>query len=223
MRLLIIEDSLILRENIAHGFRRFGHVVDEAGCGIDGMWLAEEGDHDVIVLDLGLPELDGMDLVSRLRAGGRRTPVLILTARDGVSNRVAGLRAGGDDYFLKPFAFDELIARVDALHRRTAGAASDVITCGGLELDLGRRTARCDDRPVRLARREWMLLEVLLTAAGRVVTREQIEARLYDDATRLRSNSLDAALSILRRAIDEPGLPSRIETLRGQGYRIRAP
>lgn len=221
MRILIIEDSDILRENIAMGLRKSGHVVDEACDGEDGLWRAEGDAHDVLVLDLGLPKMDGMTLLESLRKTGNTAPVLILTARDAVDDRIAGLRAGADDYLVKPFAFDELVARIDALARRSHGAASNILRVDGLELDLAARTVDLNGTALTLARREYALLEILARNAGGVVTRTQIEARIYEDHIEPMSNVVDAAVSILRKAVDTPGAPSRIETRRGQGYRLR--
>jgi DNA-binding response OmpR family regulator len=221
MRILIVEDSDILRKNIAIGLRKSGHVVDEAPDGEDGLWRADEGVHDVMVLDLGLPKMDGMTVLENLRKTGNMAPVLILTARDAVDDKIAGLRAGADDYLVKPFAFDELIARIDALARRSHGAASDILRVDGLEMDLAARTVDLNGATLTLARREYALLEILARNAGGVVTRAQIEARIYDEHVEPMSNVVDASISILRKIVDTPGAPSRIETRRGEGYRLR--
>lgn len=221
MRILIVEDSEILRTNIAMGLRKLGHVVDEAADGEDGLWRAEAGDHDVLVLDLGLPKMDGMVVLDKLRHQGNIAPVLILTARDGVDDRVAGLRTGADDYLIKPFAFEELVARVEALMRRSHGDASNILRVDDLELDTNARSVMLNGVTINLARREYALLEILARSAGTVVSRTDIEARIYDDYVEPNSNVVDAAISILRKALNEPGTPSRIETRRGEGYRLR--
>jgi DNA-binding response OmpR family regulator len=220
MRLLIVEDSDILRNNLARGLGRAGHVVDTSADGLDGKWRAETGHYDVIILDLNLPGLDGMDLLTEMRETGGKVPVLILTARDALDQRVTGLRGGADDYLVKPFDFEELLARVEVLARRTGGAAENVLTFGALKIDLAARTAAIGEKPVPLARREFALLEVLALNPDRIVSRSEIEARIYDDYVEPLSNVLDSAVSILRRAIDTPGEPSRIQTRRGQGYRL---
>lgn len=221
MRILIIEDSDILRTNIAIGLRKQGYVVDESADGEDGLWQAEAGGHDMVVLDLGLPKIDGMLVLDRLRQNGCTVPVLILTARDSIDARVAGLGAGADDYLVKPFAFEELVARIEALLRRSHGAATNILSVDTLLLDTAARKVTLDGAPVRLARREYALLEILMRNAGAVVSRTDIESRIYDDYVEPNSNVVDAAISILRKAIDKSGAPSRIETRRGEGYRLR--
>lgn len=221
MRILIIEDSDILRTNLAIGLRKKGYVVDESADGEDGLWRAESGGHDLVVLDLGLPKTNGMMVLDKLRQNGCTIPVLILTARDSVDARVAGLGAGADDYLVKPFAFEELVARIEALLRRSHGAATNVISVDDLRLDTAARQVTLDGTPVGLARREFALLEILMRNAGAVVSRTDIEARIYDDYVEPNSNVVDAAISILRKAIDRRGAPSRIETRRGEGYRLR--
>ncbi|MFQ1699916.1 response regulator transcription factor [Loktanella agnita] len=220
---MIIEDSDILRENMAMGLRKAGYVVETAADGEDGLWRAEARNHDVLILDLGLPKLDGMDVLQRLRAAGDTAPVLILTARDGVDDRVAGLQAGADDYLVKPFDFAELMARIEALLRRSYGASVNVVKVGDLEVDTSARQARLGGVMLTLARREYALLEVLVLNAGAVVSRADIEARIYDEHVEPNSNVVDAAMSILRKKLDQPGVPSRIETRRGEGYRLCKP
>lgn len=221
MRILIIEDSDILRTNITIGLRKQGYVVDESADGEDGLWQAETGGHDMVVLDLGLPKIDGMLVLDKLRQNGCTVPVLILTARDSIDARVAGLGAGADDYLVKPFAFEELVARTEALLRRSHGAATNILSVDTLLLDTAARKVTLDGAPVGLARREYALLEILMRNAGAVVSRTDIESRIYDDYVEPNSNVVDAAISILRKAIDKSGAPSRIETRRGEGYRLR--
>lgn len=223
MRVLIIEDSDVLRDSMADGLRRTGYVVETAADGEDGLWRAEARAHDVLILDLGLPKLDGMTLLQRLRATGDTAPVLVLTARDGIDDRVAGLQAGADDYLVKPFAFAELTARIAALLRRSYGASVNTITIGNLEIDTAARSARLDGQPLALARREYALLEVLALNAGAVVSRSEIESRIYDEHVEPNSNVVDAAVSILRKKLDPRGAKSRIETRRGEGYRLCKP
>lgn len=223
MKVLVIEDSDILRNSIALGLREAGYLVDTSPDGEDGLWRAGEDAHDAIVLDLGLPKLDGMQVLERMRAAGNQTPVLVLTARDTIDNRVTGLRAGADDYLVKPFAFDELQARLESLTRRSNGVASNSLNIDGLTINLAARTVHIADRAITLSRREYALLELLALKAGHVVTRSNIEAKIYDEHVEPNSNVVDAAISILRKAIDAPGNTSRIATVRGQGYRLRQP
>ncbi len=221
MKILVIEDSIILRESLSLGLRQAGYLVDASPDGEDGFWRTEEDVYDAIVLDLGLPKLDGMHILARMRDAGNQTPVLVLTARDSIDDRVTGLRAGADDYLVKPFAFDELQARLEALTRRSNGVASNIVQIDGLAINLSARHVQIDDRPVHLSRREYALLELLALKAGTVVGRSDIEANIYDEHVEPSSNVIDAAVSILRKAIDKPGHASRIETVRGQGYRLR--
>jgi DNA-binding response OmpR family regulator len=218
MRLLVVEDSEILRDNLLHGLRRCGHTVDATGDGREGLWYAEQHDYDAIVLDIMLPGLDGRSVLARLRGGGKATPVLFLTARDAIGDRVQGLRAGADDYLVKPFAFDELLARLEALTRRRYAVATRELRFGALEIDLSARCVRRGGAPLALPPREYALLEYLALRAGELVTRAEIEQHLYDAAAEPSSNVVDAAIYALRRLIDPRGGPSYIETRRGQGY-----
>ncbi|MEP2783174.1 MAG: response regulator transcription factor [Pseudoruegeria sp.] len=221
MKILIIEDSDILRESLSHGLRKTGYLVDASRDGEDGFWRTEQDIYDAIVLDLGLPKLDGMQILERMRAAGNQTPVLVLTARDTINDRVTGLRAGADDYLVKPFAFDELQARLEALLRRSNGVACNSVQVSGLTVNLTARSVTVDDAPITLSRREYALLELLALKVGTVVSRPDIEAKIYDEYVEPNSNVVDAAVSILRKAIDHSGETSRIETVRGQGYRLR--
>lgn len=218
MRVLLVEDSERLQNSIATGLRKSGYAVDVSGDGEEGLWYASQNDYDVIVLDLMLPKLDGLSLLRRLREGGKDTHVLILTARDTVEDRVLGLRTGSDDYLVKPFAFDELLARVEALARRSHGVKDPVLRVAGIEIDTGRRIVRKGTATLELPPREFALLEYLVMRKGRVVTRSEIERHIYDDQAEPMSNVVDAAVYSLRRKIDTPGGPSLIQTRRGVGY-----
>jgi two-component system response regulator PhoP len=165
--------------------------------------------------------MGGLAVLEKLRADENTTPVLNLTARDAVDDRVAGLRAGADDYLVKPFAFDELVARIEALMRRSHGGASNALRIDDLEIDVKACSVKLGGAPIALARREYALLEILARNAGAIVSRADIEARIYDDYVEPNSNVVDAAVSILRQALDKPTEPSRIETKRGEGYRLR--
>lgn len=223
MRLLLVEDSRRLQRSIATGLRRAGFAVDVAGDGEEGLALAEAGTYDVVVLDLMLPRLDGLSVLRQLRAGGRDTHVLILTARDRVEDRVTGLRAGADDFLVKPFAFEELLARVQALVRRRHGRKNPLIRVGALEIDTAARTVRRAGEPLPLTAREYAILEYLAARGGQVVTRGEIEDHVYDGRAEISSNAVDSAICALRRRIDMPGQPSLIETRRGQGYVLQEP
>ena len=221
MHLLIIEDSERLRRSLTVGFRRAGYAVDVAADGADGLWKASEFTYDVILLDLMLPGLDGLALLRQLRAskGARaETHVLILTARDAVDDRVRGLRAGADDYLPKPFDFQELLARVEALARRSVGKKNPVLELGDLVLDRAAHTVTRDGVPILLAPREYGLLEFLAMRRGEVVSRTEIEAHLYDENADLISNAVDSAVYALRRKLQPPGTTPLLHTRRGLGY-----
>jgi DNA-binding response OmpR family regulator len=195
--------------------------VDTAGDGESGLGMARVQAYDVIVLDIMLPKLDGMQVLQRLRSEGRPGRVIMLTARDAVADRVAGLRGGADDYLIKPFAFDELLARVESLARREATPKLATIRLGHLEIRPSAKTVHRDGEPVTLTPREYALLEFLLARHGEVVSRTQIEANIYDREADLMSNVVDSAICALRRKIDRPGNSSCIQTRRGHGYVLR--
>jgi DNA-binding response OmpR family regulator len=222
MRVLIIEDSERLQRSISTGLRKAGYAVDVTGNGKDGLWYARSNDYDVIILDLMLPGLDGLSLLRQLRAAGRDTHVLILTAKDTVEDRVLGLRTGADDYLIKPFAFDELVARVQTLARRQHGVKNPQITIGDLRVDTAARTCRRGEQPIELSAREYAVLEYLALRHGQVVTRTEIEHHIYDDQAEPMSNVVDAAIYALRKKIDLPDAPSLIHTRRGLGYVLQA-
>lgn len=223
MRVLLVEDSDRLRQSVGTGLRRAGYAVDLSADGEEGLWYALGHEYDVIVLDLMLPKLDGLSLLRRLREAGKETHVLILTARDTVEDRVLGLRSGSDDYLVKPFAFDELLARVEALARRTHGIKQPVIRVAGLEIDPAAREVRREGNVIDLPPREFALLEYLAARRGRVVTRAEIESHVYDERSEPMSNVVDASIYALRKKIDRPGEPSLIHTRRGMGYVLRGP
>jgi DNA-binding response OmpR family regulator len=223
MRLLLIEDSERLQRSLSTGLRKSGYAVDIAGTGPDGLWHAESHDYDVIVLDIMLPGLDGLSVLKRLRERGKDSHVLLLTAKDTVADRVTGLRAGADDYLVKPFSFDELLARIEALTRRRHGRKSSVIRVGDLEIDTAGRTVSRGGKAIELFPREYALLEYLANRHGEVVSRSDIEAHIYDDRVEPLSNVVDSAICALRRKIDPPSGPSLIVTRRRMGYVLNAP
>lgn len=220
MRVLLIEDSASLRRTIAAGLGAAGFLVDVAADGEEGLWKARQRRHDVLILDLMLPLLDGMALLQKIRAEHNDVRVLILSARDEVVDRIAGLDSGADDYLTKPFVFDELIARVRALVRRRYALHQDVIEVEGVRLDLRAHTVHVNDVLLELAPRERLLLELLMCRRGEVVGRGEIEGRIYDDLVQPMSNVVDAAVSLLRRQLREAGAPDLISTRRGLGYTI---
>jgi len=222
MKVLLVEDVPGLRHAMARGLTSLGFVVEQAGDGPSGLWAARETAPDVLVLDVGLPGFDGLELLRRLRAERITTPALMLTAMCELDDRLAGFDSGADDYVAKPVDVREVAARVRALARRAAGPADAVLALGEFELDLQRHELRRAGQPVEIRRRERALLELLALHHGKVVGRAQIEAKLYHDETDLRSNSIESAVSRLRRIIDRPGQASRITTLRGEGYRLDA-
>lgn len=220
MRILLIEDSKRLRRSITLGLKQAGYKVDATGDGEEGLWYAESYNYDVVILDLMLPGMNGLEILRRLREQGRNLHVLILSAKDTVEDRVRGLQAGADDYLIKPFAFQELLARVQALVRRRYGVKNNLITIGELEIDLAKREVKRAGKNLELPPREFALLEFLALRRGTVVSRSEIEEHLYDENTELISNVVDAAICSLRKKIDKPGEPSLIKTRRGIGYII---
>lgn len=221
MKVLVVEDYAPLRESLVQGLGEEGYVVESAQDGEEGLWLAQSCRADVIVLDLMLPKLDGLTVLGRLRGEDPRTPVLILTARDAVEDRVTGLDLGADDYLTKPFAFEELLARIRALGRRPSGDRRAVLSAGDVEIRPASREVRVAGRIVHLTPREYNLLELLAREAGTVLSREEIWERVYEFASDAMSNVVDVYVGYLRRKLDSPGEPSHIETVRGHGYRLR--
>lgn len=226
MRLLMIEDSERLLRSVSVGLRRVGYAVDATSSGNEGLWLAENNPYDVIILDLMIPGIDGLTLLRKLRSSSKPnalTHVLILTARDTIADRVTGLRSGADDYLVKPFSFDELLARIEALIRRRHEFKNPRITVGDLVIDTAARTVTRDGSLIELSSRQYALLHFLVVRQGTLVTRADIEASLYDEYSEPMSNVIDAAIYALRKRIDRPGAPSMILTRRGMGYILQCP
>jgi len=218
MHLLLIEDSIRLQSSVGRGLRKAGYAVDVTGDGEEGLWFAQSNRYDVIILDLMLPGIDGLTLLRRLRAKQYGTHVLILTAKDTLEDRVAGLQTGADDYLIKPFAFEELLARVQALCRRSYQRKNPKIEIGDLEIDTAARLVWRKGKPIDLTAREFMLLEYLALRRGDVVSRTEIEAHIYSDSTEVMSNVVDSAVCLLRKKITLPGTAPIIQTRRGMGY-----
>lgn len=219
MRILLVEDSRRLRESIVTALKRSGYAVDATGDGLEGLEMAEDHPYDAAILDIMLPSLDGISILKKLRAGGNRTPVMFLTARDAIEDRVAGLRGGADDYLVKPFALEELLARIEALCRRGYQKASSELAIGDLKLNSAAKSVTRAGVTLDLPAREFALLEYLMLRAGQIVTRTQIEEHIYDDLVSPMSNVVDSAVCALRKAIAvREDSKSLIHTRRGQGY-----
>ncbi len=224
MKVLLIEDDQETLSYIARGLREQGHVVDLADNGRDGLFLAADGGHDVLIVDRMLPGLDGIGVVQMLRKSGVKAPVLFLTALGGVGDRVQGLEAGGDDYLVKPFAFAELIARINALARRPPlSETPTVLRVADLEMDLLKRTVTRAGKPIDLQPREFQLLEFLLRNADRVVTRTMLLEAVWDFHFDPKTNIVETHISRLRSKLAQHGGPELIHTVRGAGYAVRTP
>ncbi|HKX58247.1 MAG TPA: response regulator transcription factor [Steroidobacteraceae bacterium] len=220
MRLLVIEDEPVLRETLAQQFRAAGFTIDEAADGVDGEYAGLEFPIDVAVVDLGLPRRSGIDAIRAWRKAGRSFPVLILTARDGWQEKVAGLDAGADDYVTKPFRFEEVLARVQALLRRSGGWSQPLIRCGAVELDTRAQEVRVAGQAVELTAFEYRLLEYLMLRAGQVVSKAELTEKIYEQDFERDSNTIEVFIGRLRRKLDPDNRHQPIETLRGRGYRI---
>jgi DNA-binding response OmpR family regulator len=223
MRVLLIEDFASLARSLAQGLREAGYAVDAAADGEEGLALAEANAYDAILLDLMIPKIDGLTVLRRLRArggAGGSAAVLVLTARDQVADRVTGLDLGADDYLVKPFAFEELLARLRSVIRRRYQAPSNVVRVGDLELDAAGRSVRRAGRPVALSGLEYALLEYLAMRRGQVVSRAEIREHVYDFAAEPASNVVDVYVGYLRKKIDDGRPKKLIHTHRGLGYSL---
>jgi two-component system OmpR family response regulator len=222
MRVLIVEDEVKMAALLRRGLVEEQHAVDVAGTGDEALWMADAVEYDAIVLDVGLPGRDGFEVCRRLRAQGVWAPVLMLTARDAVEDRIAGLDAGADDYLPKPFAFAELLARLRALARRGAVERPAVLEVGDLVLDPATREVRRCGRRVHLSAREFALLETFMRRPGEALTRYQLLEHVWDEGYDNRSNVVDVYVRYLREKVDRPFGRTSVETVRGVGYRLRA-
>ncbi len=218
MKVLVVEDNEPLRKAITQRLRESGFAVDETGDGPEGLWMATENQYTVAILDLMLPGLDGLDLLKKMRKNNEETSVLIITARDQVGDRVSGLDAGADDYLVKPFALEELLARVRALTRRKHFVKNPVLKVGDLEIDTRRRSISRGGKEIDLTAREYSLLELLALRTGEVVSRAEIWEQLYDFNQDPESNVVDVFIAYLRRKIETDDKPKLIHTRRGMGY-----
>jgi two-component system OmpR family response regulator len=223
MRLLVVEDEPKLGALVVRALRAEGHAIDLCETGEDALWRAGSVAYDAIVLDVGLPGIDGFETCRRLRTDGVWAPVLMLTARDAIADRVEGLDVGADDYLVKPFSLAELAARLRALVRRGAPARPAVLTVGELRLDPARREAWRGDQALPLSAKEYALLEAFMRRPGEVLTRFALIEQVWDESYEHRSNVVDAYVRLLRDKIDRPFGTDSIETVRGVGYRLCAP
>jgi len=220
MRLLVVEDEERLANLLARGLREEGHAVDVAGRGEDALWMAHAVPYDAIVLDVMLPGMDGLTACRTLRTQELWTPVLLLTARDSVESRVEGLDAGADDYLVKPFSFEELLARLRALVRRVPVERPAVLSAAGIRLDPAARKAWRGEVELELSAKEFALLEAFVRRPGQVLSRVQLLEAAWDSAFESRSNVVDVYVRYLREKVDRPFGRASLETVRGQGYRL---
>ena len=218
MRILLVEDSQRLAQSVQTGLHKLGHAVDVVHEGPRGLSYALHNPYDVVVLDIMLPGMDGLSVLRGMRSSGNDTHVLLLTAKDTVADRVDGLRTGADDYLVKPFAFEELAARLDALNRRVRGPATPTVTVGDLVYDRSARTVTRGGRILDLSRREFSLLGYLVERAGETVSRIEIEDHLYDEDTLPMSNVVASTICALRDKLEADGGDRLIHTRRGLGY-----
>ncbi len=220
MRLLVIEDDATLRETLCSQLADAGFGVEQAADGREGLYFALEYPIDLAIIDLGLPEISGLDVIRQLREKGRSYPVLILTARDRWQDKVDGLSAGADDYVVKPFHFEEVTARVNALLRRSGGWASSVLSAGPVMLDTLRQELSVDERSIELTSYEYKIIEHLMIRAGEVISKTELTDRLYDQDFERDSNVIEVFIGRLRKKMDPENTLKPIETLRGRGYRF---
>jgi two-component system OmpR family response regulator len=223
MKLLVVEDDPRMAALLKRGLEEEGHAVDVASDGPDGVWMGTENPYSAIVLDVMLPGFDGFEVARRLRANGRWAPILLLTARTEVADRVEGLDAGADDYLVKPFSFDELSARLRALGRRGQPERPTVLVVGDLRLDPARRQVWRSAQPLDLSSKEFALLELFMRHPGQVLSRTKILDHVWDYAYNGMSNVVDQYVGYLRRKVDRPFDREDLETVRGAGYRLRSP
>jgi two-component system OmpR family response regulator len=220
LRILVVEDSVKMAAVLKRGLEEEGYAVDVAGTGEDGLWMARENPNDVIVLDVMLPDMDGFEVCRRLREGGQWAPVLMLTARDGVPDRVRGLDVGADDYLTKPFSFTELAARTRALLRRGVRERPATLAVGDLTLDPATRVTSRGDTVIGLSAKEFALLEYFMRHPGEVLSRTRLIEHVWDFAYEGGSNIVDVYVRYLREKIDRPFGTHSLETVRGTGYRL---
>jgi two-component system response regulator PhoP len=220
MRLLVIEDDATLRESLARKLGESGFAVEQAADGREGLYQAMEYPVDLAIIDLGLPEVSGLEIIKKVRDEGKSYPILILTARDRWQDKVDGLSAGADDYVVKPFHFEEVSARVNALLRRSGGWASSVLTAGPVALDTSRQELTVSEATIDLTSFEYKIIEYLMLRAGQVISKSELTDRLYDQDFERDSNVIEVFIGRLRKKMDPDNSLKPIETLRGRGYRF---
>lgn len=220
MRLLVVEDAPKMSSLLQRAFREDGYAVDVQASGHDAVWMGCECDFDAVILDIGLPDIDGFDVCRQLRERGRRMPILMLTAREAVPDLVHGLDAGADDYLVKPFAFEELVARLEAVLRRPGRWLGSSLRVGNLVFDTEARQAFIDEQPQALSAREVAVLELLMRRHGRVVTKKLVEDQLFGLSGEVASNAVEVYVHRLRKQLAEHGAKVQIHTMRGLGYLI---
>ncbi len=220
MRLLVIEDDATLRESLCKQLGGAGFGIEQAEDGKEGLYFALEYPIDLAIVDIGLPEMSGIEIIREARKQGKSYPILILTARDRWEDKVDGLDAGADDYVVKPFQFEEIIARVNALLRRSGGWASSEMTAGPVSLDLSRQEVKVNDAPIELTSYEYKIIEYLMVRAGQVISKTELTERLYDQDFERDSNVIEVFVGRLRKKLDPDNTIKPIETLRGRGYRF---
>lgn len=220
MRLLLIEDETQLREQLRDRLKAEGHVVDVAADGEEGVYAGREYPIDIAVIDLGLPKLSGIEVIQRLRADGKTYPILILTARGRWQDKVEGLEAGADDYLVKPFEVEELLARLRALVRRAAGWTRATLRCGPVLLDTAAQSVQVDGRPIEVTTYEYKVLEHLMLHSGEVISKSDLTEHLYEQDFDRDSNTIEVFIGRLRRKLDPDNRLNPIETVRGRGYRF---
>jgi DNA-binding response OmpR family regulator len=223
MRLLVVEDYKPLQQSLVQGLREAGFAVDVTGDGKEGLWYAVHNDYDVIILDLMLPGMDGLEILQKIRKEGRQAHVLILTAKDALEDKVKGLNLGADDYLIKPFAFEELLARIRALVRRGYHHKHSQAVIGDLRIDFNTQRVFRSEQEVLLTPREYALLEYLVMRTGEVVSRTDIWEHVYEFNSSASSNVVDVYVGYLRKKLEYADAPNLIQTIRGRGYMIGEP
>ena len=221
MRILVVEDEPSLQAQLADSLRANGYVVDTASDGEEGLYFAEEYPIDMAIVDLGLPKMDGVELIKRVRAKGLAYPILILTARDRWQEKVEGLEAGGDDYLTKPFHPEELLARIKVQLRRSVGMADNSLVCGPIRIDTSAKQVFLDDNPVTITAYEYRLLSYLMMHTGKVLSKRELVDHIYEEDDDRDSNTIEVFIRRLRTKLDPSGELKPIETQRGRGYRFR--
>jgi two-component system response regulator PhoP len=223
MRILVVEDEAAIRDELKARLVAVGFNVDTAGDGEEGLFAGLEYPIDVAIIDLGLPKMSGLDVIRRLRAQKRSFPILILTARDRWQDKVEGLEAGADDYVSKPFHFEEVLARVQALMRRAGGWSTPELVCGPIVLDPRKQTVMVADQRIDLTTHEFRVLEHLMLRAGEVISKDELSDRLYEEEVERASNVIEVFIGRLRRKLDPNDTLKPLETVRGRGYRLAIP